>query len=59
MYMKHLSETEKYYEVRGTLEFVIRALRAVYNDGMFNSAQKRYIFNILKRKYFRIIYSLI
>jgi hypothetical protein len=46
--MKHLNDTEKYFEVRGTLEFVIRALRAVYNDGMFNSAQKRYIFNLLR-----------
>jgi hypothetical protein len=46
--MKHLSDTEKYFEVRGTLEFIIRNLRAVYNEGMFNSAQKRYIFNLLK-----------
>jgi hypothetical protein len=46
--MKHLNDTERYFEVRGTLEFVIRALRAVYNDGMFNSAQKRYIFNLLR-----------
>jgi hypothetical protein len=46
--MKHLSDTEKYYEVRGTLEFLVRNLRAVYNQGMFNSAQKRYIFNLLK-----------
>jgi hypothetical protein len=46
--MKHLSDTEKYFEVRGTLEFLVRNLRAVYNEGMFNSAQKRYIFNLLK-----------
>ena len=46
--MKHLSDTEKYYEVRGTLEFIIRNLRSIYNRGMFNSAQKRYIFNLLK-----------
>jgi hypothetical protein len=46
--MKHLSDTEKYYEVRGTLEFLVRNLRAIYNEGMFNSAQKRYIFNLLK-----------
>jgi hypothetical protein len=46
--MKHLSDIEKYFEVRGTLEFIIRNLRAVYNEGMFNSAQKRYIFNLLK-----------
>jgi hypothetical protein len=46
--MKHLSDTEKYYEVRGTLEFLLRNLRIVYNQGMFNSAQKRYIFNLLK-----------
>jgi hypothetical protein len=46
--MKHLSDTEKYFEVRGTLEFIVRNLRAVYNEGMFNSAQKRYIFNLLK-----------
>jgi hypothetical protein len=46
--MKHLNDTEKYYEVRGTLEFILRNLRAVYNEGMFNSAQKRYIFNLLK-----------
>jgi hypothetical protein len=46
--MKHLSDTEKYFEVRGTLEFIIRNLRTVYNEGMFNSAQKRYIFNLLK-----------
>ena len=46
--MKHLGDTEKYLEVRGTLEFVLRALRSVYNEGMFNSAQKRYIFNLLR-----------
>jgi hypothetical protein len=46
--MKHLNDIEKYYEVRGTLEFVLRALRSVYNEGMFNSAQKRYIFNLLR-----------
>jgi hypothetical protein len=46
--MKHLSNTEKYFEIRGTLEFILRNLRAVYNEGMFNSAQKRYIFNLLK-----------
>jgi hypothetical protein len=46
--MKHLSDTEKYLEVRGTLEFIVRNLRAVYNQGMFNSAQKRYIFNLLR-----------
>jgi hypothetical protein len=46
--MKHLSDTEKYYEVRGTLEFLVRNLRIVYNEGMFNPAQKRYIFNLLK-----------
>jgi hypothetical protein len=46
--MKHLNDTEKYHEVRGTLEFVLRSLRAVYNEGMFNSAQKRYIFNLLR-----------
>jgi len=46
--MKHLNDTEKYFEVRGTLEFILRNLRAVYNEGMFNSAQKRYIFNLLK-----------
>ena len=46
--MKHLNDSEKYYEVRSTLEFVLRALRSVYNEGMFNSAQKRYIFNLLK-----------
>jgi len=46
--MKHLSNTEKYFEVRGTLEFIVRNLRVVYNEGMFNSAQKRYIFNLLK-----------
>ena len=46
--MKHLNDTEKYFEVRGTLEFLVRNLRAVYNEGMFNSAQKRYIFNLLK-----------
>jgi hypothetical protein len=46
--MKHLNDIEKYFEVRGTLEFILRNLRAVYNEGMFNSAQKRYIFNLLK-----------
>jgi hypothetical protein len=46
--MKHLNDSEKYYEVRSTLEFVLRALRSVYNEGMFNSAQKRYIFNLLR-----------
>ena len=46
--MKHLSETEKYYEVRGTLEYILRALRVAYNQGIFHSAQKRYIFNLLR-----------
>jgi hypothetical protein len=46
--MKHLNDTEKYFEVRETLEFIVRNLRAVYNEGMFNTAQKRYIFNLLK-----------
>jgi hypothetical protein len=46
--MKHLNDTEKYFEVRGTLEFIVHNLRNVYNEGMFNSAQKRYIFNLLK-----------
>ena len=46
--MKHLSDTEKYFEVRGTLEFIVRNLRNIYNEGMFNPAQKRYIFNLLK-----------
>jgi hypothetical protein len=46
--MKHLNDTEKYFEVRGTLEFILRNLRTVYNQGMFNSAQKRYIFNLLR-----------
>jgi hypothetical protein len=46
--MKYLNDTEKYLEVRGTLEFIVRNLRAVYNEGMFNTAQKRYIFNLLK-----------
>jgi hypothetical protein len=46
--MKHLSNTEKYFEVRGTLEFIVRNLRSIYNQGMFNPAQKRYIFNLLK-----------
>jgi hypothetical protein len=46
--MKHLNDSEKYFEVRGTLELILRALRSVYNEGMFNSAQKRYIFNLLK-----------
>jgi hypothetical protein len=46
--MKHLNDTEKYFEVRGTLEFILRNLRSVYNEGMFNTAQKRYIFNLLR-----------
>lgn len=46
--MKHLTDTEKYFEVFGTLEFILRALRSVYNEGMFNTAQKRYIFNLLR-----------
>ena len=46
--MKHLSETEKYFEVRGTLEFILRALRKAYNNGSFYSAQKRYIFELLR-----------
>jgi hypothetical protein len=46
--MKHLSDTDKYYEVRGTLEFILRALRQAYNHGIFDSAQKRYIFNLLR-----------
>jgi len=46
--MKHLSDTDKYYEVRGTLEFILRALRKAYNNGSFHSAQKRYIFELLR-----------
>ena len=46
--MKHLSDADKYHEVRGTLEFILRTLRSVYNEGMFNTAQKRYIFNLLR-----------
>lgn len=46
--MKTLNDSEKYYEVRATLQVVLRSLRLVYNEGMFNSAQKRYIFNLLK-----------
>ena len=46
--MKHLNNIEKYYEIYGTLEFILRSLRAIYNEGMFNSAQKRYIFNLLR-----------
>ena len=46
--MKHLSESDKYYEVRGTLEYILRALRAAYNQGIFHPAQKRYIFNLLR-----------
>jgi hypothetical protein len=46
--MKSLSDIEKYLEIRGTLEFVLCSLRSVYNEGMFNSAQKRYIFELLR-----------
>jgi hypothetical protein len=46
--MKHLSETEKYHEVRGTLEYILRALRTAYNQEIFYPAQKRYIFNLLR-----------
>lgn len=46
--MKHLSETDKYFEVRGTLEYILRALRTAYNQGIFHPAQKRYIFNLLR-----------
>ena len=47
--MKHLNDTEKYYEVRGTLEYILRALRMAYNQGTFHHpAQKRYIFNLLR-----------
>ena len=37
--MKHLSDTDKYYEVRGTLEFILRALRQAYNHGIFDSVR--------------------
>lgn len=47
--MKHLSETEKYLEVRGTLEYILRALRLAYNQGTFyHPAQKRYIHTLLR-----------
>lgn len=46
--MKHLSDTEKYYEVRATLEYVLKTLRLAYNQGFFDPNQKRYIFNVLR-----------
>lgn len=46
--MKHLNEREKYFEIYSTLEFVIRALRSAYNNGMFNGPEKKYVFNILR-----------
>lgn len=46
--MKHLSDTEKYFEVRATLEYVLKTIRLAYNQGFFDPNQKRYIFNVLR-----------
>ena len=46
--MKHLNDTEKYFECRATLECVIKALRVAYNEGLFNGPVKRYVFNVLR-----------
>lgn len=46
--MKHLNDTEKYFECRATLECIVHALRGAYNEGVFNGPIKRYIFNLLR-----------
>jgi hypothetical protein len=46
--MKHLSDTEKYYETRAALEYVLKALRQAYNQGFFDPNQKRYIFSLMR-----------
>jgi hypothetical protein len=46
--MKHLSDTEKYYEARATLEFILKAIRQAYNQGFFDPNQKRYIFTLMR-----------
>ena len=46
--MKHLNDTEKYFECRATLELVLKQIRAAYNQGFFNFSQKQYIFNVLR-----------
>lgn len=46
--MKHLNDTEKYYEIRATLEYVLKSLRQAYNQGFFDPNQKRYIFTLMR-----------
>jgi hypothetical protein len=46
--MKHLGDTEKYYEARATLEFILKAIRQAYNQGFFDPNQKRYIFTLMR-----------
>ena len=46
--MKHLNDTEKYYETRATLEYVLKALHQAYNQGFFDPNQKRYIFSLMR-----------
>jgi len=46
--MKHLNDTEKYYEIRATLEYVLKSLRKAYNQGFFDPNQKRYIFTLMR-----------
>lgn len=46
--MKHLNDTEKYYEARAALEIVLKGLRQAYNQGFFDPNQKRYIFTLMR-----------
>jgi hypothetical protein len=46
--MKHLNDTEKYYECRAALEYMLKAIRSAYNQGFFDPNQKQYIFNVLR-----------
>jgi hypothetical protein len=46
--MKHLNDTEKHYECRATLEYVLRALRYAYNQGLFDGPVKRHVFNVMR-----------
>jgi hypothetical protein len=46
--MKHLNDTEKYYECRAALEHILKTIRFAYNQGFFGPNQKQYIFNVLR-----------
>lgn len=44
---KH-SDEYRYLEVKSTLQFIIKELRFMYNQGSFQPALKRYMHNLLK-----------